>query len=87
MIPITIANPMISMIIAVLRLNHLTPPLYHNYNLESVMLSYNLSLYLDTPGQNPTGTMRKEVFKRGEAPLLNTLPLPNKGRGIRGEGC
>ena len=42
----------------------------------SVMLSYNLSLCLNTPQQNQTETKGKRVFKRGEAPLFNILPLP-----------
>jgi len=51
------------------------------------MLSYNLSLCLDTPlNKTEPGARRKEVFKRGEAPLLNILPLPYQGRGIKGEG-
>jgi len=36
--------------------------------------------------QNPTGAAGEGVFKRGEAPLFNILPLPYQGRGIKGVG-
>jgi len=51
------------------------------------MLTYNLSSVWMPPTKNQPGAKRRGVFKRGEALLLNILPLPYQGRGIKGVGC